>query len=285
MKLVSLQSADGTAVGLLTDDGVVDLAQAAPHLPSTMKGLLEEYGTDLTSAVRTKRDVAPVPLDEVTLLPLVADAGKIICIGRNYAAHAREGGAEPLDYPDIFMRVPTSLTAHNQPIIRPKCSETLDYEAELVFIIGREVRHATEENALDYIAGYSMFNEGSVRNYQRKATQWTPGKNFDKTGAFGPALVTPDELPEAMHGVRIQTRLNGETMQDANTSDLIFPVRRLVAILSEIMTLEPGDVVVTGTPEGVGHARRPPVWMKAGDKVEVEIDGLGILKNTVEDEK
>ena len=285
MKLVSLQSADGPAVGLLTDDGVVDLAQAAPHLPSTMKGLLEEYGTDLTSAVRTKRDVAPVPLDEVTLLPLVADAGKIICIGRNYAAHAREGGAEPLDYPDIFMRVPTSLTAHNQPIIRPKCSETLDYEAELVFIIGREVRHATEENALDYIAGYSMFNEGSVRNYQRKATQWTPGKNFDKTGAFGPALVTPDELPEAMHGVRIQTRLNGETMQDANTSDLIFPVRRLVAILSEIMTLEPGDVVVTGTPEGVGHARRPPVWMKAGDKVEVEIDGLGILKNTVEDEK
>ena len=129
-----------------------------------------------------------------------------------------------------------------------------------------------------------MFNEGSIRNYQRKATQWTPGKNFDKTGAFGPALVTPDGLPEAMHGVRIQTRLNGETMQDASTSDLIFPVRRLVAILSEIMTLEPGDVVATGTPEGVGHARRPPVWMKAGDYVEVEIAGLGVLANTIVDE-
>ncbi len=284
MKLVSFQAADGPAVGLLTKDGVVDLSQAAPHLPRTMKGLLREYGTDLVGAVRTKRDVSPVPLDDVDLLPVVPDPNKIICIGRNYAAHAREGGAEPLAYPDIFMRAATSLTAHNQPIIRPNCSETLDYEAELVFIVGLETRHATEENALDCIAGYSMFNEGSIRNYQRKATQWTPGKNFDRTGAFGPALVTPDGLPEAMGGVRIQTRLNGETMQDANTDDLIFPVRRLVAILSEIMTLEPGDVVVTGTPEGVGHARRPPVWMKAGDRVEVEIDGLGILVNSIVDE-
>ena len=284
MKLVSFQAADGPAIGLLTKDGVVDLSQAAPHLPRTMKGLLQEYGTDLVAAVRTKRDVAPVALDDVDLLPLVPDPNKIICIGRNYAAHAREGGAEPLEYPDIFLRVPTSLTAHNKAIIRPKCSETLDYEAELVFVIGLECRHVSEADALSVIAGYSMFNEGSIRNYQRKATQWTPGKNFDSTGAFGPALVTPDGLPEAMHGVRIQTRLNGETMQDANTSDLIFPVRRLVAILSEIMTLQPGDVVVTGTPEGVGHARRPPVWMKAGDKVEVEIDGLGVLANTIEDE-
>lgn len=284
MKLVSMQAADGPAVGLLTADGVVDLSQAAPHLPRTMKELLERYGTDLTEAVRTKRDVAAQPLDEVDLLPLVPDAGKLICIGRNYAAHAREGGAEPLEYPDIFLRVASSLTAHNKPIIRPKCSETLDYEAELVFVIGQTARHTSEADALGIIAGYSMFNEGSVRNYQRKATQWTPGKNFDQTGAFGPALVTPDGLPEAMAGVRIQTRLNGETMQDANTDDLIFPVRRLVAILSEIMTLEPGDVVVTGTPEGVGHARRPPVWMKPGDRVEVEIDGLGILVNSIEDE-
>jgi 2-keto-4-pentenoate hydratase/2-oxohepta-3-ene-1,7-dioic acid hydratase in catechol pathway len=249
-----------------------------------MKGLLQEYGTDLVAAVRTKRQVAPMPLDGLDLLPVVPDPGKIICIGRNYAAHAREGGAEPLEYPDIFLRVPTSLTAHNKAIVRPRCSETLDYEAELVFVIGLQCRHVSEEDALSVIAGYSMFNEGSIRNYQRKATQWTPGKNFDSTGAFGPALVTPDALPEAMAGVRIQTRLNGETMQDANTSDLIFPVRRLVAILSEIMTLEPGDVVVTGTPEGVGHARRPPVWMKAGDRVEVEIDGLGVLANSIEDE-
>jgi acylpyruvate hydrolase len=284
MKLVSFLAADGPAVGLLTDHGVIDLSQAAPQLPRTMKQLLEQFGSDLSVAVRTKRDVAPVALDSLQLLPVVPDPNKIICIGRNYAAHAREGGAEPLEYPDIFLRVATSLTAHNTAIIRPKCSVTLDYEAELVFVIGTETRHATEDNALDAIAGYTMFNEGSVRDYQRKATQWTPGKNFDKTGAFGPALVTPDELPEAMHGVRIQTRLNGETMQDANTDDLIFPVRKLVAILSEIMTLQPGDVVVTGTPEGVGHARRPPVWMKPGDRVEVEIDGLGVLVNSIEDE-
>jgi len=284
MKFVSFLTSDGPRVGLLTPEGVVDLSQAAPGLPRSMKKLLVKYGTDLSAAVRTKREVAPVPLDKVDLLPVLPDPNKIICIGRNYAAHAREGGAEPLEYPDIFMRVATSLVAHNKPIIRPQCSETLDYEAELVFVIGQKTRHATEENALDAIAGYSMFNEGSIRDYQRKATQWTPGKNFDKTGAFGPALVTPDGLPEAMHGVRIQTRLNGETMQDASTSDLIFPVRRLVAILSEIMTLEPGDVVVTGTPEGVGHARRPPVWMKAGDYVEVEIAGLGVLANTIVDE-
>ena len=284
MKFVSFLTSDGPAVGLLTPEGVVDLSQAAPRLPRSMKELLVKYGTDLSAVVRTKRDVAPVPLDKVDLLPVLPDPNKIICIGRNYAAHAREGGAEPLEYPDIFMRAATSLVAHNKPIIRPLCSETLDYEAELVFVIGQKTRHATEENALAAIAGYSMFNEGSIRDYQRKATQWTPGKNFDKTGAFGPALVTPDGLPEAMHGVRIQTRLNGETMQDASTSDLIFPVRRLVAILSEIMTLEPGDVVATGTPEGVGHARRPPVWMKAGDYVEVEIAGLGVLANTIVDE-
>ena len=283
MKLVSFQAADGPAVGLLTDAGVIDLAQAAPQLPRSMKELLQRYGTDLTDAVKTKRDVKPIPMAEATLLPVVPDPNKIICIGRNYAAHAAEGGAKPLDYPDIFMRVATSMVAHNQPIVRPKCSDKLDYEAELVFIIGQTTRHATEANALDAIAGYSMFNEGSVRDYQRKATQWTPGKNFDKTGAFGPALVTADVLPPAMEGQRIQTRLNGETMQDANTSDLIFPVRKLVAILSEIMTLEPGDVVVTGTPAGVGYPRNPPVFMKPGDTVEVEVEGLGVLVNTIVD--
>jgi acylpyruvate hydrolase len=284
MKLVSFQAADGPAVGLLTEAGIIDLSQAAPQLPRSMKELLQRYGSDLTGAVKTKRDVKPIPLAEATLLPVVPDPNKIICIGRNYAAHAAEGGAKPLDYPDIFMRAATSMVAHNQPIVRPKCSDKLDYEAELVFIVGQATRHATEENALDAIAGYSMFNEGSVRDYQRKATQWTPGKNFDKTGAFGPALVTADTLPAAMASQRIQTRLNGQTMQDANTDDLIFPVRKLVAILSEIMTLEPGDVVVTGTPAGVGYPRNPPVFMKPGDLVEVEVEGLGVLVNTIVDE-
>ncbi|MEK9724354.1 MAG: fumarylacetoacetate hydrolase family protein [Rhodospirillaceae bacterium] len=284
MKLVSLLAADGPAVGLLTDAGVIDFSQAAPQLPRSMKELLERYGTDLTEAVKTKRDVAPIPLAEANLLPVIPDPGKIICIGRNYAAHAAEGGAKPLEYPDIFLRVATSLVAHNRPIVRPKVSDKLDYEAELVFIVGQKTRHATEVDALDAIAGYSMFNEGSVRDYQRKATQWTPGKNFDATGAFGPALVTADELPAAMAGVRIQTRLNGQVMQDANTDELIFPVRKLVAILSEIMTLEPGDIVATGTPAGVGYPRNPPVFMKPGDTVEVEVDGLGVLVNTIVDE-
>jgi acylpyruvate hydrolase len=284
MKLVSLLAADGPAVGLLTDAGVIDLSQAAPQLPRSMKELLERYGTDLTEAVKTKRDVAPIPLAEANLLPVIPDPGKIICIGRNYAAHAAEGGAKPLEYPDIFLRVATSLVAHNRPIVRPKVSDKLDYEAELVFIVGQKTRHAAEADALDAIAGYSMFNEGSVRDYQRKATQWTPGKNFDATGAFGPALVTADELPAAMAGVRIQTRLNGQVMQDANTDELIFPVRKLVAILSEIMTLEPGDIIATGTPAGVGYPRNPPVFMKPGDTVEVEVDGLGVLVNTIVDE-
>ena len=284
MKLVSFQASDGPAVGLLHADGVIDLSSAAPHLPRSMKQLLVKHGANLTATVQKTYNVAPLPLEKIDFLPVVPDPNKIICIGRNYAAHAREGGAKPLEYPDIFMRVATSLTAHNKSIIRPKCSVALDYEAELVFIIGVETRHASEENALDAIAGYSIFNEGSIRDYQRKATQWTPGKNFDKTGAFGPALVTTDVLPKGMCNARIQTRLNGVTMQDSNTKNLIFPIGRLVSILSEIMTLEPGDVVVSGTPEGVGHARRPPVWMKAGDHVEVEIEGLGVLSNTVEDE-
>ena len=284
MKLVSFQASDGPAVGLLHANGVINLSSAAPHLPRSMKQLLVEHGTNLTATIQKTYNVAPIPLEKIDLLPVVPDPNKIICIGRNYAAHAREGGAEPLKYPDIFMRVSTSLTAHNKSIVRPKCSEALDYEAELVFIIGVETRHASEEDALGAIAGYSIFNEGSIRDYQRKATQWTPGKNFNKTGAFGPALVTPDVLPEGMCSARIQTRLNGVSMQDSNTKNLIFPVRRLISILSEIMTLEPGDIVVSGTPEGVGHARRPPVWMRAGDCVEVEIEGLGVLSNTIEDE-
>ncbi|MAH83929.1 MAG: 5-oxopent-3-ene-1,2,5-tricarboxylate decarboxylase [Rhodospirillaceae bacterium TMED8] len=284
MKLVSLLASDGPALGLVKDNGVVNLNTLLSKLPRTMKKLLQVSGSSPGEIIPKDVTGRTTRLDDIRLLPVIPDPGKIICIGRNYAAHAREGGAEPLDYPDIFMRGATSLTAHNSAIICPNCSTKLDYEAELVLVIGRNARHVSEANALNYVAGYSIFNEGSVRDYQRRATQWTPGKNFDRTGAFGPALVTPDELPKAMAGVRIQTRLNGETMQDANTNDLIFSIPRLIAILSEVMTLEPGDVVVTGTPEGVGHARRPPVWMKPGDHVEVEIDGLGILKNVIKAE-
>ena len=208
----------------------------------------------------------------------------MICIGRNYAAHAAEGGAETPTFPEIFFRGPTALVAHQAAIVRPKCSEMLDFEGEIALVIGKSCRHASEENALEFIAGYTLFNEATIRNYQKFSSQWTIGKNFDETGAFGPELVTADELPGGIVGMNLTTRLNGELMQDANTDDLVFPVRQLIAILSECMTLEPGDVVVTGTPAGVGYARKPPIWMKAGDTVEIEVPGIGKLVNSIRDE-
>jgi 2-keto-4-pentenoate hydratase/2-oxohepta-3-ene-1,7-dioic acid hydratase in catechol pathway len=175
---------------------------------------------------------------------------------------------------------------HEQPIVRPKASETLDYECELAVIIGRRIKHATLDNALACIAGYSCFNEGSVREYQRKTTQWDMGKNFDRTGGFGPWMVTADELPPGGKGLKIQTRLNGNVMQSDNTSNMMFPVAETIVYLTEGWTLEPGDVLITGTPSGVGHARKPnPVWMRPGDVCEVDIEGVGVLRNPIADEK
>jgi acylpyruvate hydrolase len=179
------------------------------------------------------------------------------------------------------LRVTTSLTAPDGAILYPECSEQLDYEAELAVVIGKSATNVSAADALDYVAGYSCFNDGSVRNYQRKSTQWTMGKNFDSTGGFGPALVTANELPAGASGLRIVARLNGNIMQDSNTADMIFDVATLIATLSEAMTLEPGDVIATGTPSGVGYARTPPVFMTPGDICEIEIEDIGILTNTV----
>ena len=225
-----------------------------------------------------------LPYEGLTFLPLIPRPPKIICIGRNYAAHALEGGAEPPTYPEVFYRGATTLIGHNQPIIRPQCSDKLDYEAELVAIVGKRARHISKADGLSVIAGYALFNEATLRDYQRKSSQWTIGKNFDNTGAFGPEFVSADELPAGGHGLRIQSRLNGTVMQDANTAEFIFPVDQLVANLSECMTLEPGDIIVTGTPAGVGYARTPPIFMKDGDICEVEVEGVGILSNPVKDE-
>jgi 2-keto-4-pentenoate hydratase/2-oxohepta-3-ene-1,7-dioic acid hydratase in catechol pathway len=164
-------------------------------------------------------------------------------------------------------------------------SDKLDYEAELAFIVGKRARNLTRENALDCIAGYSVFNDGSIRNYQRKTTQWTIGKNFDQTGGFGPCLVTPDELPPGAHGLQIQSRINGAVMQNANTKDFLWDVAETIVLITECMTLEPGDVVITGTPAGVGYARTPPIFMKPGDVCEIEVEGVGILTNTIKDEQ
>ena len=221
-----------------------------------------------------------IAVSEVSLLAPVPRPGKVICIGLNYRAHAEEGGNALPDYPAVFLRGATSLIGPGAPIILPECSTKLDFEAELAVVIGKAATNV-RQNPLDYVAGYCCFNDGTIRDYQRKTTQWTVGKNFDETGAFSAELVTPDELPAGASGLRLQSRLNGKIMQDSNTSDLIFDVATLVTTLSEAMTLEPGDVIATGTPAGVGYARTPPVFMQEGDRIEVEIESVGNASNLI----
>ena len=221
-----------------------------------------------------------VAVSQVKLLAPVPRPGKVICIGLNYRAHAVEGGNPIPDYPAAFLRGATSLVGPQANMILPACSDKFDFEAELAIVIGKTATNVGAD-ALDYVAGYSCFNDGSVRDYQRKSSQWTMGKNFDRTGGFGPELVTPDELPAGASGLRIVSRLNGQIMQDGNTNDMIFDVAALIATLSEAMTLEPGDVIATGTPAGVGYARKPPVFLHEGDKIEVEIERIGTLTNMV----
>ena len=288
MRLVTFQGQSGPAIGVRLGDKVIDLSKAAPDLPGDMIGILEGGESSLAkakAAANNATDDAKVDMSSVKLLVPIARPGKIVCIGRNYAAHAAEGGAETPTYPEVFYRGSTTLIAQGEPIIRPKCSDKLDFEAELVVVIGKLAKHVAEADAGAYIAGYSLFNEGTLRDYQRKSSQWTVGKNFDNTGPFGPEIVTSDEVPEGAKGLRIQSRLNGQIMQDANTDDLVFTIHNLIYRLTECMTLEPGDIIVSGTPAGVGYARTPPVFMKPGDIIEIEVDGIGVLTNTIEDEK
>lgn len=238
--------------------------------------------TDAASSLLMGQEVDP---EKVKVLPLLSKAPKIICLGLNYAAHAKEGGFAIPDYPALFGRFNSSLVGHGQPLIRPRVSDKFDFEGELAFVVGKGGRHISRDKALEHVAGYSIFNDASVRDYQLRTPQWTIGKNFDGTGAFGPWLVTPDELPPGASGLRLQTRLNGVVVQEALTDDLIFDVARVIELLSEALTLEAGDVVLMGTPSGIGHARTPPLYMKAGDICEVEIEGLGILSNPVADEQ
>lgn len=286
MRLFSFQRPDGQKrVGILKDSSAkeyLDLNELDPTLPKSLLGILESPEGLKRVAELIKGHNNYQPLINIKFIPLVDRPGKIVCLGLNYADHAKEGGHARPEYPGFFMRGPSSLTAHQASIVLPKVSDKLDYEAELAFVVGKTARHLNKDNALDCIAGYSLFNDGSIRDYQRKTAQWTIGKNFDKTGAFGPWLVTPDELPKAADGLRIQSRLNGRVMQDANTKDFLWGIVETLILITECMTLEPGDVVITGTPAGVGYARTPPVFMKQGDQCEIEIEGIGILSNTIE---
>lgn len=288
MRLFSFQKSNGDKrVGVLKDSFAkeyLDLNQLDPTLPKTLLGILESKESLEGVANLIKGHNSYQPLVDIKYIPLIDRPGKIVCLGLNYADHAKEGGHSRPEYPGFFMRGASSLTAHQAPIILPKVSDKLDYEAELAFVVAKRARHLTKDNALECLAGYSLFNDGSIRDYQRKTNQWTIGKNFDKTGAFGPWLVTPDELPKAADGLRVQSRLNGQVMQDANTKDFLWGIVETLILITECMTLEPGDVVITGTPAGVGYARTPPVFMKAGDVCEIEIEGIGILSNTIEQE-
>jgi 2-keto-4-pentenoate hydratase/2-oxohepta-3-ene-1,7-dioic acid hydratase in catechol pathway len=289
MRFLSFEANGQAGIGWVKDihaTDFVNLTLAAPELPRNLKDLICTSGGLVAADVAARKAPASAvqTISSVTMLPLIPNPGKIVCMGLNYADHAKEGGNARPEYPSFFLRGNSSMVGHNQAIVRPKASTQLDYEAELAVIIGKQARHLTAENALECIAGYSCFNDGSIRNYQRKSSQWTIGKNFDGTGPFGPCLVTPEELPPGAAGLRIQSRLNGKVMQDANTNVFLWNVVEALRIITECMTLEPGDVIITGTPAGVGYARTPPVWMAPGDICEIEVEGVGILSNPIVDE-
>jgi acylpyruvate hydrolase len=271
-------------LGVRVPGGIAPLRHLIPGLPGDLPSLLalqsnalEQIGRALSRAghVEVIADAA------IRLLPPITNAGKVLCLGLNYEDHAAESKQARPDFPVVFLRSNTSLVSHGQPIVRPLQSPALDFEGELVAVIGRTARRVTRDKALDHVAGYSIFNDASVRDYQLRTPQWTVGKNFDASGAFGPDFVTSDELPAGAAGLEIETRLNGQVMQSANTREMIFGVAETIELLSACMTLEPGDVLVMGTPAGVGAARKPPVWMKPGDVVAVTIERIGTLSNPI----
>jgi acylpyruvate hydrolase len=272
-------------LGIAADEGTGwhGFTQRDCGFPGTLPELIAQGG-DLLRIGRSLGQSPTIELDAVRLLPPVPVPPKILCVGLNYDDHLEESGLKKPAYPEIFARFATSLIGHQEPIRRPRESKSLDYEAELAVVIGKSGRRIAQEQALDHVAGYSMFNDATIRDFQLRTPQWTIGKNFDGTGAFGPSLVTPDAVPPGARGLRIQGRLNGRVMQDASTDQLIFSVPVLIEMISAAISLERGDVIITGTPGGVGAARKPPVFMKPGDIFEVEIERLGILINSVQDD-
>jgi 2-keto-4-pentenoate hydratase/2-oxohepta-3-ene-1,7-dioic acid hydratase in catechol pathway len=263
----------------------VDLSIADRSLPTDMVGLLRANALKKAAAAAKKASARAVVRGAIKYLPPIPNPPKILCVGLNYVDHAAESPYEMPKAPTMFLRVNTTLVAHKAPLIVPKVSEQFDYEGEMVVVIGKRGRHAPADKALSLVAGYSIFNEGSVRDWQFRSPQWTMGKNFDGSGGFGPEIVTADELPPGGSGLQLKTRLNGQVLQNANTRDMAFDVKALIVEISTGITLEPGDIIVSGTPSGVGFARKPPVWMKPGDVCEVEIEKIGVLSNPIRAEK
>lgn len=285
LKLVNFKADDGMRIGVVIADKVVDISSVDGNAPRDIQDvIINDAFAQLKQIAANASDKEMLEYNSLSFAVPICAPGKILCLGLNYMEHVNEGIFDKQPFPTIFMRTATSMIAHNEPIIRPKVSETLDYEAELAVIIGKRSRHLTKANALDAVAGYSCANDGSVREFQRHTIQWTMGKNFDSTGPFGPIFVTADELPAGAKGLSIECRLNGVTVQSSNTDMMMFPVVETLVYITKGLTLEPGDVILMGTPSGVGHARKPPLWMKHGDIVEVEIENVGLLRNTVKDE-
>lgn len=279
MRFASFELKGEATWGLATDKGLipVDAATKAKY-PTLRAAIAADKLAGIGGALAGKAPA--VSLDDAVYLPVIPDPAKILCIGLNYEAHRIEGGWPVVDHPTVFTRYPDTQIGHRQPMIRPKVSVTLDYEAELAVIVGKGGRYISEAEAMAHVAGYSCYNEGSVREWQRHTSQFTPGKNFIGTGAFGPWMVTADEIPDTDELV-LEARLNGTVMQHAKLDDLIFRIPRLIAYVSTFTPLAPGDVIVTGTPGGVGGRRNPPVWMKPGDLIEIEISKIGVLANPV----
>jgi acylpyruvate hydrolase len=290
MKIVGFSMKEGLRLGVVEGEEVIDLQAVDQNVPSDLGEWLRRNNGDLTP-IKALAERAPSnarqPLKGVAYALPVARPGKIICLGVNYLEHFKEAFQHDnvAKFPTIFMRCRSSLLPHGQSIVLPKVSKTLDYEAEMIVVIGKRAKHLNVSNATSCIAGYSCCCDGSVREFQGKTTQWDMGKNFDGTGAFGPWMISADELPPGGKGLKIQARLNGQVMQSDNTGNMIFPVAETIAYITQGMTLEPGDIIMTGTPSGVGAARKPPVWMKNGDVCEIEIEGIGVLSNPIADEK
>jgi 2-keto-4-pentenoate hydratase/2-oxohepta-3-ene-1,7-dioic acid hydratase in catechol pathway len=282
VRWLTFQGPDGPRLGLVKGAGVIDASRRGAPFGSLREalaaGVLERAGEELGALS------ADLTLEGLGLFPVVPDPEKIICVGVNYEGHRVETGREKTDHPVLFTRFANSQVGHERPLVRPRVSTQFDYEGELAVVIGRRGRHVPRGEALGLVAGYACYNDASVRDWQRHTHQFTPGKNFVGSGAFGPWLVTPDEVPDPA-ALTLATRVNGVEVQHASTSELIFDVPALIAYCSTFTELAPGDVIVTGTPSGVGSRRTPPLYLKAGDVVEVEISGVGLLRNRVVDEE
>ena len=284
MKFVRYQDQHGEGIAAYVEGAWRGLPVGAADLPAGLDRLIQQPESLPKVFDLLAKTGQFVDLENVTYLPPITSSRKIICVGLNYHDHSSESGFKQPDYPTLFFRVGTSLTAHRSEIARPAISDSLDYEGELAAIIGKGGSHIAAADAYEHVAGYSVFNDVSVREFQFKTPQWTVGKNFDGTGAFGPWFVTTDEFPDGGRGRTLETRLNGKVVQRALLEDMVFDLPALISTISEAITLEPGDVIVTGTPSGVGHARTPRLYMQSGDVVEVEIDGLGVLVNPIVEE-